>query len=83
MEGSIRKGYLFKAKRGIGVEPRGGAYPYKHLLSTPLSGGLICVRLSRMSLAFPWKQEGKKTGDKLKSYGFQCVNNLFVAGRNL
>ena len=33
----IRKGNVFREKwyiKGLGVGPRGGAFPYKHLLST-------------------------------------------------
>ena len=47
----IRKGYLFREKWYIkeqGVGPRGGASPYKHLLSTPrgvLSGAMCCYLL--------------------------------------
>ena len=44
MEGSIRKGYLFQGKKRYRVEPRGGASPYKHLLSTPSPGVWnVCV----------------------------------------
>ena len=40
----IPKGYLFCQKwyiNGYGVEPWGGASPYKHLLGTPLPGGRL------------------------------------------
>ena len=71
------RGTFFKAKRGIGVEPRGGACPYKHLLSTP-RGFEMCAFIKN-ELGFPLVR--KKIGGKLKSW-FQCVNNLFVE-RNL
>jgi len=79
LNGRDTKGVTFlRKKKGKGLDLGGDqASPYKHFLSTPppaSPGGLKCVRWSRMSLAFPWKQKGKKIGDKLKSYGFQCVN---------
>ena len=52
MEGSIRKGYLFQGKRGIGVEPQGGASPYKHLLSTPPREFEMCAFIMN-ELDFP------------------------------